>query len=83
MKYVTWMLVGIVVGCFTSFAADETMPQLKFANQAIQAALAARGENVNVTLQVDEAADLKPEGFTIGKEGGAITVTGKDAAGVM
>ena len=58
-------------------------PQVKFASNEIQASLAARGENASVVLQVDDSVDLKPEGFMIRKSGESITVTGKDAGGVM
>ena len=67
----------------TGTASGAMKPQVKFASNEIQASLAARGENASVVLQVDDSVDLKPEGFMIRKSGESITVTGKDAGGVM
>lgn len=63
--------------------AGELSPQVKFANEVVRASLTARGEDAKVELTIDAAAELKPEGFKIRKEGAAITVIGKDAAGAM
>jgi hypothetical protein len=67
----------------TGSVSGAMKPQVKFANDEIEASLAARGENARIVLQVDDSVDLQAEGFMIRKAGEAITVTGKDAGGVM
>jgi hypothetical protein len=62
---------------------DATQPPVTFAAREIQSSLAARDESADILLQVDDTADLKPEGFLIRKASGAIAVVGKDAAGAM
>lgn len=74
-----YLLVLIVTGT----VSDAMEPQAKFAEGEIEAALAARGERADVVLRIDDGVDLKPEGFMISKGKDAITVTGKDSAGVM
>ncbi len=76
------LFVGLVASA-GMLRADDLLPQVKFANEAVQASLAARGEKATVEFNVDASVDLKPEGFMIRKTGDAITVIGKDAAGAM
>ena len=64
-------------------ANGEAKPQVEFANAGIAASLASRAEDADIVLQVDESADLKPEGFMIRESGDTITVLGKDAGGVI
>lgn len=77
------LALGLAPNLTAQVAYDRHSPQLQFAAQAVEAALASRGERAVVNLTVDAAADLKPEGFSIRRKGAPFTVTGKDAAGAM
>ena len=83
MTIVSIVTLCVAMSGHASVRFDATKPQVEFAAREIQASLAARGESADISLQIDDAADLKPEGFQIRKERGAITVTGRDAAGTM
>ncbi|MFC1761096.1 carbohydrate-binding family 6 protein [Planctomycetota bacterium] len=83
MKTVLSLLFFMVINCHAAIQFDASKPQVMFAYDEIQGSLTTRGESAKVALQIDETADLKPEGFMIRQEGDLIMVIGKDPAGVM
>ena len=82
MKYVLPLLF-LLTHCHAALDFDATQPQVRFACDEIRASLTARRENAELAVQIDETADLRPEGFMIRQTGDRITVIGKDAAGAM
>ncbi len=86
-KIALGFLVSVGALCSLSASADVSLgspsPQLQFAANEINAALASRGERISLALTVDASAELKAEGFSIVKAGNGFKVIGKDSAGAM
>ncbi len=83
LKYSSSTAVSNSLIVFEQVVFEKKSPQMQFAANEIDAALTKRGEKIAIALTVDVSSNLKPEGFSIVKDGKGFKVIGKDAAGAM